>query len=151
VWTCQLLGLAEYVFALNISPFCYSSSFASLATDTEYVRGRLAKYTNDLLSLGIDGLRLDASKRMFQTFLNRGLSKSCDVSVDIHPDDIANISSRLTRRPYITQEVRLFFCMVGLLALNWCPCRLFMVITRASRQICTQRMATCKSMKHNFA
>lgn len=35
----------------------------SLATDTEYVRGRLAEYGNDLLSLGADGLRLDASKR----------------------------------------------------------------------------------------
>jgi len=68
VWTCQLEGLAD------------------LATDTEYVRGRLAEYTNDLLSLGVDGLRLDASKH-------------------INPDDIANISSRLTRQPYITQEV----------------------------------------------
>jgi len=46
VWTCQLEGLAD------------------LATDTEYVRQRLADYTNDLISLGVDGLRLDASKRM---------------------------------------------------------------------------------------
>ena len=38
--------------------------YASLATDTEYVRGRLVEYTNDLISLGIDGLRLDAAKRM---------------------------------------------------------------------------------------
>jgi hypothetical protein len=37
----------------------------SLATDTEYVRGRLAAYGNDLLSLGADGLRLDASKVRF--------------------------------------------------------------------------------------
>ena len=35
----------------------------SLATETEYVRSRLAEYANDLLSLGIDGLRLDAAKR----------------------------------------------------------------------------------------
>jgi glycosidase len=35
----------------------------SLATETDYVRGRLAEYTNDLLSLGVDGLRLDAAKR----------------------------------------------------------------------------------------
>lgn len=35
----------------------------SLATDTEYVRGRLAQYGNDLLSLGVDGFRLDAAKR----------------------------------------------------------------------------------------
>ncbi|KAH9981801.1 glycoside hydrolase [Russula compacta] len=68
VWTCQLVGLAD------------------LATETEYVRQRLADYTNDLLSIGIDGLRLDASKHM-------------------NPNDIANISWRLTTRPYITQEV----------------------------------------------
>jgi len=71
VWTCQLSGLAD------------------LATETEYVRQRLADYANDLLSLGVDGLRLDASKH-------------------INPDDIANITSRLTSRttvPYITQEV----------------------------------------------
>lgn len=35
----------------------------SLATETDYVRGRLAEYANDLLTLGVDGLRLDASKR----------------------------------------------------------------------------------------
>ena len=40
------------------------TSFASsLATDTEYVRSRLAEYANDLLSLGVDGFRLDAAKR----------------------------------------------------------------------------------------
>ena len=38
---------------------------ASLATETEYVREQLAGYTNDLLSLGVDGLRLDAAKRMW--------------------------------------------------------------------------------------
>ncbi|KAI9433226.1 glycoside hydrolase [Lactarius indigo] len=47
---------------------------------------RLAAYTNDLISLGVDGLRLDASKH-------------------INPNDIANILTRLTTRPYITQEV----------------------------------------------
>ena len=36
---------------------------SSLATDTDYVRGKLADYANDLISLGVDGLRLDASKR----------------------------------------------------------------------------------------
>ncbi|KAI9456014.1 glycoside hydrolase [Lactarius psammicola] len=68
VWTCQLEGLAD------------------LATDTDYVRQRLAAYTNDLISLGVDGLRLDASKH-------------------IDPNDIANILTRLTSRPYVTQEV----------------------------------------------
>lgn len=39
--------------------------WSSLATDTEYVRGRLAQYGNDLLSLGVDGFRLDAAKRVY--------------------------------------------------------------------------------------
>ncbi|KAN0137509.1 Glycoside hydrolase superfamily [Lactarius tabidus] len=68
VWTCELDGLAD------------------LATETDYVRGRLAEYTNDLLSLGVDGLRLDAAKHM-------------------DPNDIADILSRLTTQPYVTQEV----------------------------------------------
>jgi glycosidase len=37
----------------------------SLATESEYVRGKLAGYANDLLSLGVDGFRIDAAKRMF--------------------------------------------------------------------------------------
>ncbi|KAH9058953.1 glycoside hydrolase [Lactarius deliciosus] len=68
VWTCELGGLAD------------------LETETDYVRGRLAEYTNDLISLGVDGLRLDAAKHM-------------------DPDDIADILSRLTSQPYVTQEV----------------------------------------------
>ncbi|KAL1941622.1 hypothetical protein VTO73DRAFT_7061 [Trametes versicolor] len=65
---------------------CELVNLADLATDTEYVRGRLAQYGNDLLSLGADGLRLDASKH-------------------IPVGDIANILSRLNRTVYITQEV----------------------------------------------
>ena len=34
----------------------------SLATNTTYVQQRLAQYANDLLSLGVDGFRLDAAK-----------------------------------------------------------------------------------------
>ena len=72
VWTCQLEGLAECVrvFAFSRSfgpyPFIYSHAHtcASLATDTEFVRVVLAGYTNHLLSLGVDGLRLDAAKSM---------------------------------------------------------------------------------------
>ncbi|KAI9429333.1 glycoside hydrolase [Lactarius indigo] len=68
VWTCQLDGLAD------------------LATGADHVRHQLATYTNDLISLGVDGLRLDASKH-------------------INPKDIASILTRLTARPYVTQEV----------------------------------------------
>ncbi|KAI0635064.1 glycoside hydrolase [Trametes polyzona] len=65
---------------------CELVNLADLATDTEYVRSRLAQYANDLLSLGADGLRLDAAKH-------------------IPVGDIANILSRLTKSVYITQEV----------------------------------------------
>lgn len=60
VWTCQLDGLAEWenLYAL----LAYSDFYESLATDTEYVRGRLAEYANDLISLGVDGMRLDSAK-----------------------------------------------------------------------------------------
>ncbi|KIY47132.1 glycoside hydrolase family 13 protein [Fistulina hepatica ATCC 64428] len=70
VQECELLGLAD------------------LATETEDVQSRLAAYGNDLLSLSVDGLRLDAAKH-------------------IPTGDIANILSRLngTKRPYITQEI----------------------------------------------
>jgi len=68
VWTCELGGLAD------------------LATDTENVRATLAEYGNDLLSLGVDGLRLDSAK-------------------NIDPSDISDILSRLTSQPYVTQEV----------------------------------------------
>ncbi|KAJ8089118.1 hypothetical protein PM082_014366 [Marasmius tenuissimus] len=65
---------------------CELVNLADLATDTDFVRGRLAAYANDLLSLGIDGLRLDAAKH-------------------IATGDIANILGRLNSKPYITQEV----------------------------------------------
>ncbi|KAL0954517.1 hypothetical protein HGRIS_003484 [Hohenbuehelia grisea] len=65
---------------------CELVNLADLATDTEYVRGRLADYAKDLLSLGVDGFRLDAAKHM-------------------PAGDIANILSRVPGSYYITQEV----------------------------------------------
>ncbi|KAF9053168.1 glycoside hydrolase [Panaeolus papilionaceus] len=65
---------------------CELANLADLKTESDYVRGRLAAFTNDLLSLGVDGLRLDAAKH-------------------IASSDIANIISRLSKRPYVTQEV----------------------------------------------
>jgi hypothetical protein len=65
---------------------CELVNLADLATETEYVRQRLAQHGNDLISLGVDGLRLDAAKH-------------------IPTDDISNILSRLSKKLYITQEV----------------------------------------------
>ncbi|MFF3128004.1 carbohydrate-binding module family 20 domain-containing protein [Streptomyces sp. NPDC057908] len=59
VQNCELVGLAD------------------LDTGEEYVRGRIAAYLDDLLSLGVDGLRIDAAKHMPAA-------------------DLANIKSRLS-------------------------------------------------------
>lgn len=57
-----------------------------LATEKDYVRGKIADYLNDLISLGVDGFRIDAAKHM-------------------PANDLANILSRLNGNPYIFQEV----------------------------------------------
>ena len=44
----------------------------SLAIEKEHVRARLAEYGNDLLSLGVDGFRLDAAKRKSYSEIRRG-------------------------------------------------------------------------------
>ncbi|GAB2594798.1 carbohydrate-binding module family 20 domain-containing protein [Streptomyces capparidis] len=46
VQNCELVGLSD------------------LDTGSEYVRGRIAGYLNDLISLGVDGFRIDAAKHM---------------------------------------------------------------------------------------
>ena len=53
--------LSAFYWAVRFCTCSHAST--SLATEAEYVRGRLATYVNDLLSLGVDGLRLDAAKR----------------------------------------------------------------------------------------
>ncbi|KAJ7443200.1 glycoside hydrolase [Mycena galericulata] len=65
---------------------CQLDNLADLATDTDFVQGVLAAYGNHLISLGVDGFRLDAAKHMAAS-------------------DINNILGRLTAKPYITQEV----------------------------------------------
>ncbi|MGN6330563.1 MAG: carbohydrate-binding module family 20 domain-containing protein [Motilibacteraceae bacterium] len=65
---------------------CELVNLADLATDTDYVRGKIAGYLNDLLSLGVDGFRVDGAKHIPEA-------------------DIANIVSRLSRPAYVYQEV----------------------------------------------
>ncbi|EPQ53992.1 alpha-amylase [Gloeophyllum trabeum ATCC 11539] len=64
---------------------CQLDGLADLDTESEDVRSTLAAYGNDLIGLGVDGLRLDAAKHIAATSL-------------------ANITSRLTGSPYITSE-----------------------------------------------
>jgi alpha-amylase len=70
VQECELLGLAD------------------LRTESDYVRDTLAGHLNDLMSLGVDGFRLDAAKHINDT-------------------DIAAIESKLSKPAYIYQEVML--------------------------------------------
>ncbi|MGC9667787.1 alpha-amylase [Planosporangium sp. 12N6] len=65
---------------------CELVNLADLATESEYVRSKIAGYLNDLLSLGVDGFRLDASKHM-------------------PAGDIAAIKAKLSRSVYLVQEV----------------------------------------------
>ncbi|MFJ4683183.1 alpha-amylase family protein [Streptomyces sp. NPDC088789] len=66
---------------------CELVGLADLDTGEEYVRGALARYLNDLLSLGVDGFRIDAAKH-------------------IPAADLAHIKSRLSNPSvYWKQEV----------------------------------------------
>ncbi|MET9700709.1 carbohydrate-binding module family 20 domain-containing protein [Streptomyces sp. NPDC006529] len=56
---------------------CELVQLADLDTGEDYVRGRIAGYLNDLLTLGVDGFRIDGAKHMPAA-------------------DLANIKSRLT-------------------------------------------------------
>jgi len=66
--------------------FCDLVGLNDLATETDYVRGQIAAYMNDLISLGVRGFRIDAAKHM-------------------PVQDIAAIKARLNEDVYIFQEV----------------------------------------------
>ncbi|WP_432824215.1 carbohydrate-binding module family 20 domain-containing protein [Dactylosporangium sp. CA-092794] len=69
VWNCQLVGLSD------------------LKTGTDYVRTKIAGYLNDLLSVGVDGFRVDAAKH-------------------IAPADLSAVKGKLTNQNvYWAQEV----------------------------------------------
>lgn len=48
---------------------CELGGLADLDTGSEYVRSEIAEYLNDLISLGVDGFRIDAAKHMAATDL----------------------------------------------------------------------------------
>ena len=65
---------------------CELVGLADLDTNEPYVRGRIAAYLNDLLSLGVDGFRIDGAKH-------------------IAVDDLADIKNRLSNpQAYWKQE-----------------------------------------------
>ncbi|MFC7479223.1 alpha-amylase family protein [Luedemannella flava] len=65
---------------------CELVDLSDLATEASYVRGKLTAYLNDLISLGVDGFRVDAAKHMPVA-------------------DLSAIYAGLSGTPYIYQEV----------------------------------------------
>jgi len=64
---------------------CELVDLSDLATESTYVRGEIAGYLNDLISLGVDGFRVDAAKH-------------------VPVADLQAIYGRLSGTPYIFQE-----------------------------------------------
>ncbi|MFD5472582.1 alpha-amylase family protein [Streptomyces sp. NPDC127105] len=78
--------IANYQDRYNVQ-YCELVGLADLRTGSDYVRQAIAGYMNDLLSLGVDGFRVDAAKH-------------------IPAADLANIKSRLKNpSAYWKQEV----------------------------------------------
>ncbi len=77
--------ITDYSSAGNVQN-CELVNLADLATETDHVQEQLAKYLNDLRSIGVDGFRIDAAKHM-------------------PASDVAEIVERIDGDPYIVQEV----------------------------------------------
>ncbi|WP_329068923.1 carbohydrate-binding module family 20 domain-containing protein [Streptomyces sp. NBC_01429] len=73
--TCRT-NISNYNDRSNVQN-CELVGLSDLDTGADYVRGRIASYLNDLLSLGVDGFRIDGAKHMAAA-------------------DLANIKSRLS-------------------------------------------------------
>lgn len=76
----------------------------SLKTETEPVRARLAAFLEDLISLGVDGFRIDAAKRTSLSFLRSSRKRLMTSCLDMPTTDIRNILDRLSKSVYVTQE-----------------------------------------------
>ena len=77
--------ITDYSSAGNVQN-CELVNLADLATETDHVQSQVAKYLNDLRSIGVDGFRIDAAKHM-------------------PAEDVSAIIDRIDGDPYIVQEV----------------------------------------------
>ena len=77
--------ITDYSSAGNVQN-CELVNLADLATEKSSVQETIARYLNDLRSIGVDGFRIDAAKHM-------------------PADDVAAIVERIDGDPYIVQEV----------------------------------------------
>lgn len=81
-------SISNYQDRANVQN-CELVQLADLDTGEDYVRGRIAGYLNDLLSLGVDGFRIDAAKHMPAA-------------------DLANIKSRLAKPDVYWKQEAIF-------------------------------------------
>lgn len=81
-------AISDYRDRVNVQN-CELVQLADLDTGEDYVRGRIAGYLNDLLSLGVDGFRIDAAKHMPAA-------------------DLANIKSRLAKPDVYWKQEAIF-------------------------------------------
>ncbi|BBH67645.1 alpha-amylase [Actinoplanes sp. OR16] len=56
-------AISDYTNRSNVQD-CELVNLSDLNTGSDYVRGKIAGYINDLASLGVDGFRIDAAKHM---------------------------------------------------------------------------------------
>ncbi|MEV6304454.1 carbohydrate-binding module family 20 domain-containing protein [Actinoplanes sp. NPDC051861] len=56
-------AISDYTNRSNVQD-CELVNLSDLNTGSDYVRGKIAGYMNDLASLGVDGFRIDAAKHM---------------------------------------------------------------------------------------
>jgi len=66
--------------------FCQLEGLNDLATETEAVRAKIAGYLSDLISLGVNGFRFDASKHMWPADLKSIYERLPDNSRGKRPD-----------------------------------------------------------------
>ena len=72
--------ITNYGDRVNVQ-FCELVNLADLDTGEEYVRGAIARYLDDLISLGVAGFRIDAAKHIPATDLAAIRSRLSDPSI----------------------------------------------------------------------
>ncbi|MFE1382945.1 carbohydrate binding domain-containing protein [Streptomyces sp. NPDC058740] len=84
-------------------------SLSDLKTSSDYVRGRIAGYLNDLTSLGVDGFRMDAVKHIPATDLAAIRGKLTDQSVHWMQEAIHGAGEAVSPSEYLaTGDVQEF-------------------------------------------
>jgi alpha-amylase len=79
---------------------CRLVSLQDLDTGAEYVRQEIANYLNDLISLGVRGFRVDASKHIAATDLEAIKAKLTDQSVYVEHEVIAGAGEPIQPAEY---------------------------------------------------